>query len=136
MTGSSSRCHSPSCVSSTLHARISAAQTLRHRTRSEWAPAPSSSFALKIATFGTTTKSCCDGAIRVKSDLFQTTWDVTSAHRGDLGDSGGMLCFWSGGSQAERAGALDLHELANGCLAEAEKRFLRGLAKATSGPVK
>ena len=37
-----------------------------------------------------------------------------------------MLCFWSGGSQAEQAGALDPHDLAKRCLAEAEK-LLPGL---------
>jgi monoamine oxidase len=78
-------------------------------------------------------KVCCDGQIRLKSDLFQTTWDVTSAHRRDRGQfNGGMLCFWSGGSQAERAGALEPHELAKGCLAEAGK-LLPGLADAWTG---
>ena len=75
----------------------------------------------------------CDGEIRLKSDLFQTTWDVTSDHRADRepGDSG-ILCFWSGGWQAERAGALDPHELAKGCLAEADK-LLPGLKAAWTG---
>ena len=100
---------------------------------SEWAPAPSSSFALKIATFGTTKETRCDGEIRLKSDLFQTTWDVTGAHRQDRGPGpGGMLCFWSGGSQALQAGALDPHELAKRCLAEAEK-LLPGLTAAWTG---
>ena len=72
----------------------------------------------------------CDGEIRLKSDLFQTTWDVTSARRHDRG-SGGMLCFWSGGWQAERAGALDPHQLAKGCLAEAEKVLLPRLSDDT-----
>ena len=78
-------------------------------------------------------KDGCDGAIRLTSDLFQTTWDVTSDHRADRepGDSG-ILCFWSGGWQAERAGALDPHELAKGCLAEADK-LLPGLKAAWTG---
>ena len=43
-----------------------------------------------------------------------------------------MLCFWSGGWQAERAGALDCHELAKRCLAEAEE-LLPGLTAAWTG---
>ena len=53
MTGSSSRCHSPPCVSSTLQARDFGRSKPTPSRRSEWAPAPSSSFALNIA-FGST----------------------------------------------------------------------------------
>ena len=62
----------------------------------------------------------CSGEIRLNSNWFQTTWDVTGANRHDRG-AGGMLCFWSGGSQAERAGTLEPHDLAKRCLADAEK---------------
>ena len=64
----------------------------------------------------------CNGEIRLNSNLFQTTWDVTRAQPGNPG----ILCFWSGGRQAEQAGALHPEELANRCLAEAEK-LLPGL---------
>ena len=47
-------------------------------------------------------------------------------HRQDRDRDSGILCFWSGGRQAEQAGALDRDELANRCLAEAEK-LLPGL---------
>jgi len=70
----------------------------------------------------------CSGEIRLRSDLFQTTWDVT---RGQSGDSG-ILNFWSGGRQAERSGALDPVDLARSCLAEAEK-LLPGLTAAWTG---
>ena len=71
----------------------------------------------------------CDGEIRLRSDLFQTTWDVTSAQPGETG----ILCFYSGGRQAEQAGAApDLDELAIACLTEAEK-LLPGLTAAKTG---
>ena len=131
MTGSSSRCHSASCVSSTLKARDFGA--LKRGAIEQLGMGASTKVQLRFSDRNAWSKVCCDGAIRLKSDLFQTTWDVTSANRGDLGDfKGGMLCFWSGGSQAERAGALEPHELANGCLAEADKLF-PGLAKAWTG---
>ena len=58
---------------------------------------------------GTTKK--CDGEIRLKSDLFQTTWDVTRAQT----ERPRHLCFWSGGKQAKQAEALDIDKLAEGC---------------------
>jgi len=80
-------------------------------------------------------KTRCNGEIRLKSDLFQTTWDVTGAHRQDRGPGpGGMLCFWSAGSQALQAGALDPHDLAKRCLAEAEE-LLPGLTAAWTGEI-
>jgi monoamine oxidase len=70
----------------------------------------------------------CAGEIRLQSDLFQTTWDVTRAQSGDSG----ILNFWSGGRQAERSAALDPVDLAQSCLAEAE-RLLPGLTAAWTG---
>ena len=70
----------------------------------------------------------CSGEIRLRSDFFQTTWDVTRAQPGDSG----ILNFWSGGKQAERSAALDPVDLARSCLAEAEK-LLPGLTAAWTG---
>jgi monoamine oxidase len=70
----------------------------------------------------------CGGEIRLRSDLFQTTWDVTRAQSGDSG----ILNFWSGGRQAERSAALDPKELARSCLTDAEK-LLPGLTAAWTG---
>jgi monoamine oxidase len=68
------------------------------------------------------------GEIRLRSELFQTTWDVTRAQAG----AEGILNFWSGGRQADRSAALDPEELARRCLAEAEK-LLPGLTAAWTG---
>jgi monoamine oxidase len=70
----------------------------------------------------------CTGEIRLRSDLFQTTWDVTRAQPG----TEGILNFWSGGRQADQSGALDPELLARRCLAEAEK-LLPGLTAAWTG---
>ncbi len=70
----------------------------------------------------------CAGEIRLRSDLFQTTWEVTRAQPG----TAGVLNFWSGGRQADRSAALDPQELAQRCLAEAEK-LLPGLTAAWTG---
>ena len=70
----------------------------------------------------------CSGEIRLRSDFFQTTWDVTRAQAGDAG----ILNFWCGGKQAERSAALDPVDLARSCLAEAEK-LLPGLTAAWTG---
>ncbi len=70
----------------------------------------------------------CSGEIRLRSDLFQTTWDVTRAQPGESG----ILNFWSGGSRAERSAALDPQELAQSCLAASEK-LLPGLTAAWTG---
>jgi monoamine oxidase len=70
----------------------------------------------------------CSGEIRVRSDLFQTTWDVTRAQSGNFG----ILNFFSGGRQAERGADLSSVLLANSCLTEAE-RLLPGLAAAWTG---
>jgi monoamine oxidase len=70
----------------------------------------------------------CSGEIRLRSDLFQTTWDVTRAQSG----ASGILNFWSGGRQAERSAALDPVDLARSYLAEAE-RLLPGLTAAWTG---
>ena len=111
MTGSSSRCHSPPCVSSTLQERDF--RPLKCHAIETLGMGASTKFQLRFKNRDVWhDTSSCDGEIRLKSNLFQTTWDVTSAHRHDRGP-GGILCFWSGGRQAERAGALDPHELAN-----------------------
>ena len=70
----------------------------------------------------------CNGEIRLRSDLFQTTWDVTRAQTGESG----ILNFWSGGQQANRSATLDPVLLAQTCLAEAEK-LLPGVTAAWTG---
>ena len=57
----------------------------------------------------------CNGEIRLKSDVFQTTWDVTRAQPGKTG----IFNFWSGGSQAIFDGKVDTDRLAHLCLADA-----------------
>lgn len=57
----------------------------------------------------------CTGEIRLQSNVFQTTWDVTRAQPGPEG----VLNFWSGGSQAVEDGKLDRDRLAHLCLADA-----------------
>jgi monoamine oxidase len=58
----------------------------------------------------------CTGETRLKSANFQTTWEVTRAQPG----ASGILNFFSGGTRALNAGALDGAALAAQCLADIE----------------
>jgi monoamine oxidase len=58
----------------------------------------------------------CTGETRLPSKYFQTTWEVTRAQPGTLG----IINFFSGGSRARAAGALDNQALAAACLHDFE----------------
>ena len=58
----------------------------------------------------------CTGETRLPSKYFQTTWEVTRAQPG----TSGILNFFSGGSRARAAGALDSQALAAACLHDIE----------------
>lgn len=70
----------------------------------------------------------CTGEIRLKSRVLQTSWDVTRAQPGGFG----VFNFWSGGTQADRAGALDAELLARRCMSDASV-LLPGLCEAWTG---
>lgn len=70
----------------------------------------------------------CNGEIRLRSDLFETSWDVTRAQAGATG----IFNFWSGGSQAFADGQLDYQVLARKLLAGAEP-ILPGLGNLWNG---
>jgi monoamine oxidase len=70
----------------------------------------------------------CSGEIRLPAEGFQTTWDVTRAQ----GGASGIFHFWSGGTQAMLAGALDNLTLAQLVMREAAP-LIPGLAAQWNG---
>lgn len=72
----------------------------------------------------------CNGEIRLPARSFQTSWEVT---RGQQGESG-ILNFWSCGTQALTAGAMDRDALAAAVLHEAAPALPR-LAEAWTGTI-
>lgn len=70
----------------------------------------------------------CTGEIRLPSQSFQTSWEVTRAQPGQMG----VLNFWSCGTQALHAGGLDRGELAAAVMRDAAP-VLPGLAELWNG---
>lgn len=70
----------------------------------------------------------CNGEIRLRSNVFQTSWDVTRAQPGTKG----IFNFWSGGSQALADDKVDYKHLVAACFADAAP-ILPGLGDLWNG---
>ncbi len=92
--------------------RVPPAEEPGDRQRCRWAPRPSSS---SSSTRRAWTDAGCNGEMRVPSQTFQTTWEVSRAQPGTRG----ILNFFSGGTRAINAGKTDSVALASMVMGDA-----------------